>query len=215
VRIETRLRAFVALELVAAGVGLSFLGITRSGYVQPPIPYVSQTPPPPHTRLEAVPLLGTTRSAPITVTIPALGVSSPLGPARGLNDDGTINDAPLSGPAWSLPWWYDGGPSPGQAGSAVLLGHVDSAVGAGRLGVFFRLGELNPGDAVLVRLANDALTRWTIVSTVVYDDRRFPDAVVFGRSGPPTLRLVTCGGRFNWETHHYESTVVVTAAETD
>lgn len=213
--LETRLRAVIALELVASGFALSFLGITKSHYIQPPIPHVRHAPAQPYRGPDAVPTIALSRSEPVSLSIPSLGVSSPLGPARGLNDNGTIDDAPLSGPSWSLPWWYSGGPSPGQAGSAVLLGHVDSAVGAGHLGVFFRLGELVPGDTILVKLANGALTRWRAVSTALYEDKQFPDASVYSRTGNPKLQLVTCGGQFNWDTHHYESTLVVTATETD
>ena len=148
-------------------------------------------------------------SAPARLALPSLGISSPLGPARGLNPDGTVNDAPLTGPTWSLPWWYDVGPSPGQSGSAVILGHVDSALGG--LGVFFRLGDVQAGQRVDVTLANGTTTHWTVTSVHLYADADFPDALVYARSGPPALRLVTCGGAFDGSTHEYESTFVVTA----
>lgn len=154
------------------------------------------------------------RSAPVRVAIPALGISSPLGPARGLKADGTLDDAPLTGPSWSLPWWYYGGPAPGQYGSAVILGHVDSASGAGHLGVFFRLGALLPGQQIAVTLANNAVTHWTVTSTLLYGDAQFPNALVYSRTGPPVLRLVTCGGSFDWQTHEYQSATVVTARPT-
>ncbi len=150
-------------------------------------------------------------SPPARIEIPSLGVSSVLGPPRGLTPAGTIDDAPLSGPTWPLPWWYDGGPAPGQPGSAVILGHVNSAIGAGHLGVFFRLGDLKVGQTVAVVLADGVVTHWVVESDVMYPDAHFPDAVVYARSGPPTLRLVTCGGTYNWSTHVYESAVVVTA----
>jgi hypothetical protein len=73
---------------------------------------------------------------------------------------------------------------------------------------------LAPGNAIQVKLANGVVTRWTAVSTALYEDSQFPNTSVYSQTGDPTLRLVTCGGRFNWATHHYESTVVVTAAET-
>ncbi len=151
------------------------------------------------------------RSAPARLALPALGILSRLGPARGLNPDGTLDDAPLAGPTWSLPWWYDEGPSPGQGGSAVILGHVDSALGEGGLGVFFRLGDVRAGQRIDVTLANRVTTHWTVTSVRLYADDLFPDAVVYARTGPPALRLVTCGGAFDWSTHDYESTLVVTA----
>ncbi len=151
------------------------------------------------------------RSAPAQLELAALAISSPLGPVRGLNPDGTLDDAPLSGPIWSLPWWYDEGPTPGQSGSAVILGHVDSALGQGGLGVFFRLGDARVGEGIDVTLANGTTTHWTVTSVRLYADSDFPDSVVYARSGPPVLRLVTCGGAFDWSTHEYVSAVVVTA----
>lgn len=123
--------------------------------------------------------------APVSVTIPALGISSNLGPARGLNPDGTIDDAPLSGPTWSLPWWYEAGPAPGQMGSAVILGHVDSALGAGHLGVFFRLGNAAPGEAISVTMANGSVTSWDVASVHLYPDNLFP---MHSSTGAPIRR---------------------------
>jgi hypothetical protein len=93
----------------------------------------------------------------------------------------------------------------------VILGHVDSALGAGHLGVFFKLGDLQPGQLITVTLADGAATQWEITSVRLYNDDQFPDGVVYDHSGPPTLRLVTCGGAFDWQTHEYDSATVVTA----
>ncbi len=215
----TRLRvASVGLVVVVVvGAGFLALGIVRSvGPSQTPPFHQSAHPTARPPRPVAAPVAGVIvnaapRSAPVSVAIPAIGVSSVLGPERGLNPDGTIDDAPLSGPTWALPWWYDGGPAPGQDGSAVILGHVDSAVGAGHLGVFYRLGDVQPGASITVTSADGATTDWVVVSTVLYPDQGFPDAVVYDPTGPPTLRLVTCGGAFDPQTHSYQSAVVVTA----
>ena len=209
--LDRTLRGLVALELVAAGLALSYLGIAAPRYVEPPVSHASLAAARSGPDPVVPPVVALPRSAPVSVSIPSLGVSSRLGPARGLSPEGTIDDAPLSGSTWSLPWWYEDGPSPGEAGSAVLLGHVDSAAGAGHLGVFFRLGELKSGDTIMVTLENGLPTQWTVASTSVYSDAGFPDGLVYARTGEPTLRLVTCGGVFDWRTHRYESTVVVTA----
>jgi len=208
-----RVRAGMAIAAAAAAAGLALAayGIARPARVTPPAPASSTSATTP--AVTAPPFLSSAaRSAPVSIRIPAIGVSSKLGPSRGLNPDGTVNDAPLSGSVWSLPWWYDRGSSPGQAGSAVILGHVDSAVGAGHLGVFFRLGDVKPGDAIFVTLQDGAASNWVVLSTVLYPDQNFPDGVVYAHTGPPRLRLVTCGGNFDSATHSYESAVVVTAA---
>lgn len=153
------------------------------------------------------------RSAPVHISIPSIGVTSNLGPARGLTAADTITDAPLSGPIWNLPWWVSVGPAPGQDGSAAIIGHVDSAIGAGHLGVFFRLGNLAPGSLISVTLEDGAATNWIVKSNVLYPDSTFPDATVYAKTGPPTLTLITCGGAFDYTTHLYKSAVVITARE--
>jgi sortase (surface protein transpeptidase) len=102
--------------------------------------------------------------------------------------------------------WYQLGPSPGQGGSAVLLGHVD---GDGRPGVFFRLGDLAPGDTVTVTDAQGAhdfrvTGREQVAKTALPAD-------FFSWEGPPRLVLITCGGAFDDSTGHYVDNVVVVA----
>jgi hypothetical protein len=227
-----------AVALVATGLGLVTYGVVAPGYVRPPLPTAGQDagsrpslPPPAAVRAKAptpVALVSHTsaggaagpaawvrapleRSAPVTIDIPAVPIASKFGPARGLDSSGAIDDAPLSGPSWSLPWWYDEGSAPGQDGSAVILGHVDSAIGAGGLGVFFHLGDVHLGNSIEVGLADGSITHWVVTSTELYPDATFPDALVYSVSGPPTLRLVTCGGNFDPQTHLYQSALVVTA----
>lgn len=205
--------------VVAAGLGVAAFGIWSPPRVQPPTPSS-----PPHATSGAAPVPTTgaaqvqgqrvaavARSDPIKLSFPALKIATTLGPPRGLTPQGTIDDAPLSGPDWALPWWYEKGSSPGQPGSAVLLGHVDSAAGAGHLGVFFPLGRAQRGDTVSVTLADHTVTHWSVRSVTLYPDGRFPDAAVYRTTGPPILRLVTCGGSFDSSTGRYRSALVVTA----
>jgi LPXTG-site transpeptidase (sortase) family protein len=104
--------------------------------------------------------------------------------------------------------WYQYGPAPGEAGSAVLAGHVDWH---GVPGVFFRLRELEAGDAVEVAMSDGSARRFRVVDVRLVDKPELPRAEVFARTGEPTLTLVTCGGEFDSSTHHYRSNVVVTA----
>lgn len=205
-------RFTIAIALAAAGLAVLVYGITVPSHVTPPRPQPSRA----NAQALATAAAGAStievaKSPPAHISIPSISVTSTLGPARGLNANGTINDAPLSGPTWSLPWWYDKGPTPGQDGSSVILGHVDSALGAGNLGVFFRLGDVKPGDPIDVTLADGSVTRWVAVTNVLYSDSDFPDSTVYAKAGPPELRLVTCGGTYNYTTHLYESADVVTA----
>ena len=65
-----------------------------------------------------------------------------------LNKNGTVN-VPTN---FAVPAWYSGARSPGQKGSAVILGHVDNYHGPA---VFFHLDKLQLGNRVDVTLADE------------------------------------------------------------
>ena len=141
------------------------------------------------------------RSVPIAVRIPAIGLSVWL-TQLGLNANGTV-EVPTS---VKVPGWFSPGPSPGQVGSAVILGHVDSYQGPG---VFFQLRTLQPGDPITVNLADGVVATFQVKSVVMYQKTQFPDQQVYGSSGSSELQLVTCGGTFDSQTGHYLSNIVV------
>ena len=141
------------------------------------------------------------RSVPVHLTIPNLGVSVPLS-TLGLNKDGTVS-VPTN---FAIPGWYRYGPTPGQRGSAVILGHVDSYKGPA---VFFYLSRLRPGDPVVVYLRDHVVVRFKVIGVREYSKSNFPDKVVYGMRSFSALQLVTCGGVFDRATGHYESNIVV------
>jgi sortase (surface protein transpeptidase) len=143
----------------------------------------------------------TARSVPVALSVPAIGVSVPL-TKLGLNPDHTVQ-VPTN---FQVPGWYEYGPSPGQLGSAVILGHVDSYQGPA---VFFQLRTLRPGDAVNVTLADGVITHFVVRQVAMYPKTNFPTVAVYGAHGYSALQLVTCGGVFDSQTGHYLSNVVV------
>ena len=133
------------------------------------------------------------------MAIPAIGVTADV-VGTGL-EPGTIQ---LAIPDIDHVGWFELGPNPGDAGSAVLVGHVD---GDGRPGVFWRLGDLVPGDIVTVRDATGAhdfrvTGREQVAKAALSAD-------LFSRAGPPRLVLITCGGAFDDASGHYLDNVVV------
>jgi sortase (surface protein transpeptidase) len=145
-------------------------------------------------------------SAPVTLDIPAIAVHTGL-LTLGLNPDGTVEVPPLDSPQAG---WYDGSPTPGELGPAVILGHVDSA----RSGpaVFYDLAALLPGDTVDVTRADGSLVRFRVDSVERYPKRAFPADAVYGDLDHPGLRLITCGGAFDHAARSYEDNVVVYAS---
>ena len=144
------------------------------------------------------------RSRPVHLEIPKIGLSTPLS-VLGLNKNGTVS-VPTN---FAEPGWYDGDRTPGQKGSAVILGHVDSYNGPA---VFFKLDQLGLGDRVFVTLANGRRLVFAVIGVRIYDKTTFPNKLVYGARNYPALQLVTCGGIFDAATGHYLSNIVVFTA---
>jgi sortase (surface protein transpeptidase) len=142
----------------------------------------------------------TARSVPVSLRIPAMGVSVSLS-SLGLNADKTVQ-VPTK---YEEPGWFKLGPTPGQVGSAVILGHVDDKKGPA---VFFRLKSLRAGDKVDVSLTNGAVSHFVVKTVETYSKAQFPASKVYASHGYSALQLVTCGGTFDKATGHYESNVV-------
>jgi len=141
------------------------------------------------------------RSVPVHLSIPALGISVPLS-ELGLNVNGTVS-VPTN---FRVPGWFKYGPTPGQKGSAVILGHVDNTSGPA---VFFQLVNLRIGDRVIVTLANHKTVKFAVIGLRMFTKTNFPDKLVYGPRTYSALQLVTCGGIFDHSTGHYLSNVVV------
>ncbi|HEY1761488.1 MAG TPA: sortase [Acidimicrobiales bacterium] len=141
------------------------------------------------------------RSRPLRLIIPSLTINTVVG-VLGLQADHQVM-VPTN---THIVGWYDDGPTPGEVGSAVILGHVDSFTGPG---TFFYIKNLKAGDAITVKLADGIVTHFAVTKVVQYSKTAFPDQLVYGSHGTRSLQLVTCGGTFDHETGHYESNIVV------
>ena len=142
---------------------------------------------------------------PVSLTIPLIGVNTQL-VTLGLASSGALQ-VPSS---TSVAGWYTGSPRPGAIGSAIIVGHIDSISGPG---VFFRLSELRAGDKIYVKRADGTLVEFRVTSVRTYPKDQFPTQAVYGPTPDPELRLITCGGAFDYATGHYLSNIVVYATE--
>lgn len=142
-------------------------------------------------------------AVPLSLTIPLIGVRTRL-IRLGLTADGALQ-VPSS---TTVAGWYTGGPRPGDIGSAVIVGHIDSLTGPG---VFYRLSELRPGDRVYVLRADKTTVAFRVTAVRTYPKDQFPTHEVYGPTPDAELRLITCGGDFDPATGHYLSNVVVYA----
>ena len=138
---------------------------------------------------------------PLSISIPAIGVSSALVPA-GTLDDGTVAVPPDP----SIAGWFTGGPRPGERGPAVIMGHVNSKKFGP--GVFYRLREIPVGSVVTVGTTGGP-EQFIVQSVEQYPKNQFPTEAVYGPVPLPALRLITCGGSFDSSIGHYRDNIVV------
>jgi sortase (surface protein transpeptidase) len=106
--------------------------------------------------------------------------------------------------------WYQAGPKIGEAGTALITGHLDSPAGPG---VFYNLRKLTPGDEVRVGRADGSAAIYKVTKSASYNqDNTFPWNLVYSTSGPSSLRIITCDGVYNPKTGLYNRNLVVYAS---
>ncbi|MFJ8829111.1 class F sortase [Micromonospora aurantiaca] len=203
-RLHTAVLVTAVTVAAATGTGLVSAGLGTTS-ASPPQPGVSAVPATerPGTAGPALP-----RSTPVRITVPRIGVDAEVVPVA-TDADGALEVPPLERP--EVAGWYHPGPAPGQAGNAVLVGHVDSQHGPA---VFFDLGRLRGGDTIRVLRADGRTASFTVDGVGAYPKERFPTARVYGGDAAARLRLITCGGRFDPRTGSYPDNIVVFATAT-
>lgn len=147
------------------------------------------------------------RVEPLRIGIPAIGVDAEI-IAVGVDSQGELEVPPLERPM--LAGWYRLGPSPGEPGNSVIVGHVNTRR-YGR-GVFFDLGRLRQGDLITVTRADGTVVRFAVDDVRLFPKPGFPSQAVYGGAGPSRLRVVTCGGRYDRNTRDYLDNLVVFAS---
>ncbi|MGW6013475.1 class F sortase [Streptomyces sp. NPDC055210] len=144
------------------------------------------------------------RSKPTSLRIPDLRLEAPL-VGLGLDRRQQLTTPPVDKPR--LAGWYEGGPSPGETGTAVVVGHLDTRTGPA---VFAGLSTLKPGRLVEAVRADGRTAIFTVDAVRMYEKARFPSREVYGARKRPELRLITCGGVYDRHSG-YKSNVVVFA----
>ncbi|MET9438525.1 class F sortase [Streptomyces sp. NPDC006551] len=195
---------------VLALVMLSGLAMMRNGVdveIGPPQPAAaaapdtrpSGAPPSLASGLEALPFAQASR-----VKIPSIRVAAPIMEV-GLDENGWIAAPPPEDS--NLAGWYQNGIAPGQRGTAIIVGHVDNATGPA---VFYSLGALHKGEHIEVERYDGRVAVFEIYGVEVYSKNNFPGVQVYGDTGEPELRVITCGGGYSRATG-YDGNVVVYA----
>ncbi|WP_037676488.1 class F sortase [Streptomyces griseus] len=144
---------------------------------------------------------------PQRVDIPDLNVQAPV-VGRGLDGRGAIDPPPFD--QAGVVAWYAAGVKPGAAGTALMVGHVDTKT---RPAVFYRIGTLHPGNRVRVVRDDGRIAEFTVDDVEVVGSDPFDARRAYGprRPGRAELRLITCGGTFDRASGGYTANVIVSA----
>ena len=137
-------------------------------------------------------------SQPKRISIPSISVNAEIVPV-GLDPKTKSLVVPKQG---SIVGWFSRG---AKQRPTVLVGHVDTAK---RAAVFYRLPKLRTGDSIKVTSSDSTTRRYRVDRITRVDKDRFPTKSVYLGNG---LRLITCGGKFDCKTGHYEDNVIVFA----
>jgi len=195
---STRLTGPVAIVVAIAGVLAVGAGLTEDTGLWAALSRDSKPPP------REFPLLEPSR--PIRIEIPSIDVKAPVH-GVGLADDGSISVPSVH--RHNEAGWYDRGPTPGEFGPAVIVGHADTKDGPS---IFFSLPKLKPGAKIEVTRRDRSIAIFEVNSVERFGKSKLPTDRVYGDYSRPSLRLVTCGGRWIGGSIGYQDNIVAFAS---
>ncbi|MFE5541492.1 class F sortase [Streptomyces sp. NPDC056492] len=145
-------------------------------------------------------------SVPDRIEIPDIKVDAPL-ETVGLDAQGVMREPDFAKPDDAA--WYKDGPTPGEAGAAAIVGHMDTPQAP--KAVFFNLKTLKKDEKIEVHRTDGTTAVFAVDAVDTYKKDAFPTDKVYGDThGSAQLRLITCGGDLTAD-RHWDSNVVVFA----
>ncbi|MFF7641913.1 class F sortase [Streptomyces canus] len=145
------------------------------------------------------------RSRPVRLLIPKISVDAPF-TELAIGPTGRLEPPPAHDT--NLVGWHAKGVSPGEPGTAIIAGHVDTATSAA---VFVRLGELKEGDVFHVDRADGRRASFVVDSVETFEKDNFPSRRVYDDTARPEVRLITCAGDYDHTARDYKDNLVVFA----
>jgi LPXTG-site transpeptidase (sortase) family protein len=145
------------------------------------------------------------RSRPTRLLIPEIDVDAPF-TELSLSTSGQLQPPPADDV--NLVGWYVKGVTPGEPGTAIIAGHVDTKTSAA---VFAGLDELSAGDRFTVERADGKDAVFVVDSTETFEKDDFPDRRVYADAPRAEARLITCAGDYDRAAADYTENLVVFA----
>ncbi len=160
----------------------------------------AETPP----SLEAIAAYTTPPDKPRRIYIPALSLKARI-KQLGVTSEGAV-DAPHN---IHDVGWFDGTIMPGSKnGVSLLLGHVSGTTAPG---IFKDINKLVQGDEVEIETGNGTMLKYSVEKIEEYHVDKIDMSKILYEvaQGEQSLRLMTCSGNYDAETHSYDTRVVV------
>lgn len=151
-------------------------------------------------RTQAVPIIP---DRPKRLVIPAIGVRA-LVQEVGVDQKGQMG-IPTN---FTDVAWFKLGPKPGEPGTAVIDGHLDTVRDANA--VFANLSKLKKGDIIKVEDFSGQTINFQVTETATYDITNAPvDKIFEYNTNVSKLNLITCDGIWNQKERNYNQRFVV------
>ncbi|MFD6278658.1 class F sortase [Streptomyces sp. NPDC060209] len=144
-------------------------------------------------------------SYPKRISIRSIAVDAPFTPLA-IGPSGQLDAPPADDE--NLAGWFKNGATPGERGTSVVAGHVDTKTGPA---VFLLLSTLKAGNTVDITREDGVVATFKVDSVETFSKEDFPDERVYADKGTAQLRLITCGGVYDKKKKDYEDNVVVFA----
>lgn len=144
------------------------------------------------------------RSNAVRLQIPAIALDTEV-VTTGKATDGSI-EVPYN---YRIAGLYRFGPTPGEMGPAVIVGHVSNIRGPG---VFRYLHKLQPGQIIKVKREDGRVATFKIDKVRDFPQNKFPTKEVYSNLNYAGLRLITCGGSFSVASQRYDKNTIVFAS---
>lgn len=145
------------------------------------------------------------RARPTRLRIPAIDVDAPF-VGLAIGDSGRLEPPPADDV--NLVGWQANGVSPGEAGTAIIAGHVDTATAPA---VFAGLSALEKGTRFSVNRSDGRTAVFVVDSVETFAKDDFPDQRVYADTPQAQVRLITCAGEYDHTVKDYTDNLVVFA----
>lgn len=145
------------------------------------------------------------RSRPVRLLIPKISVDAPFTDLA-IGSTGQLEPPPADDT--NLVGWYAKGASPGETGTSIIAGHVDTKTSAA---VFASLRDLKKGDRFQVLRADGRKASFVVDSAETFDKDNFPSERVYRDTPRAQVRLITCAGNYDRQVRDYTANLVVFA----